>query len=924
MLNQEAKAGQIPDLFAYKMALSQLEIDLNLLYSQAGTLGGFVVDNFNEVQALVQEIQAKVARVKSLLADYRIYSLRPQKGFFYFGDTFNDLAKVDPNKGLLTKDMCSFDAEAGITTLPLEQENVREIKQVVINVESNGVAGNNNEYGVPRHNNIRDLFDGNPDTWYEYERVGEFTPPLVLSLTLVLGKAEVVNNIRIVSVNFGTKTWPTLRILDTSEDGKDFISVDQDLPLVDWGTETEEDLFVLGPGTKLSGTSSFFFTPRKAKYIRMIIEQPSSYIIDTVNATKERWAIGLKEVQVRGLSFKDSGEFISKDFVSSSAIMKVAIATNQTPGEGSTIGAVTHSFSLDTGQSWNDLAPMQFSRSDLQEIVNTEDLVSAGESGSNVIKYRCGMSRLTEGFANAGLGAQEEDFSEMLSFPENPPYLFSLKNVPVSGSLQLINPLGGECAEEPTTPYFVGLVPTLEEEQIVMGLPFDNLDDLTIRVKVGLTEWSRARTLAYEGSIGKECFMIDQKARTLNFGDGSITSQPKPGQPVYLWFDRERLLLEPGNPIATKLRFPSTGIKSKVNIYREGPKELVQQEVLRKGLSRIQLSHTFLYFPDPAEGEEPDPDYFHLYYLKEDGTVEELPVDEGPFRKYLEYIDGVQEFYGYARSEEEAGIGYAVEDGCYSIDKRLGLICVAYNEEDPTNLDAFPLLTRSTYIDYQFHRRTYIPEDKWNFASSSVQEIEIDPSVLGVETGVLAADTLENGSLVWWINAVTTTDIVVKAIIPKSIVFSDQDGLPVSDWTEVPFIDGQAEFEVLDTKTFTFSVDYAQGKLYSPETPFKTSGSAYYQIQFQFTNYFAEYSIGLPLREDTHWSLEGEKEVRLSDAYALELSTAVKTADNKRGIRAIYRYAVDFRNALKELEPYYSPVLQEYRLIAVSEEGLAV
>src|SRR5690606_22971944 len=103
--------------------------------------------------------------------------------------------------------------------------------QPIINPDSNGVFGNNQEIGVTYNGNMSALLDNNPDTWFEYENVvkTESPDPLILDLTLNLGDAAILNHIRIIPNNFGTKSIVKIEEIETSLDGEFWISIKDEI-----------------------------------------------------------------------------------------------------------------------------------------------------------------------------------------------------------------------------------------------------------------------------------------------------------------------------------------------------------------------------------------------------------------------------------------------------------------------------------------------------------------------------------------------------------------------------------------------------------------------------------------------------------------------------------------------------------------------
>jgi len=914
------QSGVEPSLVQYKFIFSSALHDLNILYSQVKLLSTDIVNNFNDIQSLVLQIEAKISKIRSLIADYRIYALYPQAGFYFLGDSFDDTGKIDKTSDSIDNACCYIDSLAGVVTLPLEESTPRVVNSVTINSESNGVSGNNNEYGTPIHSEIKELFDSNPDTWFEYERIGIFTPPLYLSITLKLQETAIVNNISVSIVNLGTKSWPIIRAIDTSTDGKKFLSIKDDLPIIDWGYENEENVFDPSSAYRQTGTTSFIFTPRKAKFVKLIFEQNSSYLIQTISGfEKERWAIGVRDIGINGLKFSAAGEIVSHDYLIKDPVKKIALSSNQTPDLNSTVGVIHHSISLDNGTSWLEISPIELVSNDIREVLNIDDIEDVSTLESKTIKYKAALSRNTEAFTSDALADAILEASEIFPFPSSAPYSMNLtEGTPIANTISIINPLGGEVGENWQLPYYVGMITTYNEDEPEFDLPFDSLAGKGIRVKVGTQEWKRTWNLDSLTSTDKK-FYIDIYAKKLRFGDNTNGVTPPVGKPIFLWFDRERISFDSNILTKTVLDFSTTGIKSRVNLYREAGK-LVANEVLVGSAFKIPLKHR------------------HLYYTETTGimnnpisAISPLPGAGDPLSTWVPFVNGYKEFTSYS-----GGIGAAILDGAYTVDPINGVLYFPYDETDPTNLAATPSAVTPITITYEYYNRSYIPESSWKFdrTDTSYKTILIDESVVGTE--IYSVDTnngtLDSGAKVWNLGLyATASEIVIRSMIPKTIVFEHVVN-GVEDWMEVPFKNGLEEFDIFETdeaKAHCFSVDYKNGIIYSAITPLYEN-PLYYTITFQFTNYFAEYVVGIPLENGVHFKVDPSSinNVQLTDEYALELNSAFSALKSTNALnkvlRVTYDYKADLREDLKELEPYYSPLLKEYRIISVSEEGLKI
>src|SRR5690606_17616470 len=229
-----------------------------------------------------------------------------------------------------------------------------------------GTPGNNQEVNASWNGDLSTILDNNADTWFEYEQVVsknlKSVDPLILDITVNLGTEQVINYIRINPNNFGTKTIIQIENIETSIDGQTYISVKDDVPIDGLETDDEENIFTLSPSTsKYAGQGIYSFTPRKVKYIHFIFKQDEAYVINTPTGEKLRYAIGLRDIEMRGYHYLNEGEVVSREFsIIGQQIRKIALDTNQNPNEESPLGSIEYYVSADSGQTWNQIRPKYF------------------------------------------------------------------------------------------------------------------------------------------------------------------------------------------------------------------------------------------------------------------------------------------------------------------------------------------------------------------------------------------------------------------------------------------------------------------------------------------------------------------------------------------------------------------------------------
>jgi hypothetical protein len=543
-----AISGTKPELEEYNTAFEEIKDDVEILFAELENLEAVVVEQFNLITAQANRINSRVKKLNSRITDFSLFSKLPIKNAIFFSDSFNDTSKVEPSSPLLNATECALNEAEGIVTLPVNQTDSVTLTVTAtpsINSNSNGRPGNNEEIAAFQVNdNISAVLDGNPDTWFEYERVvkeddGE---SLVLDLTINLTEEQVINFIRINPNNFGTKTEVEIEEIATSADGFVYKSIKDEIPITGFFTKDEQNVFKLAPSTsKYAGQGLFTFTPRFAKYVKITLRQISPYIINTVQGEQFRYAIGLRDIEIKRTAYESSGELVSSTFTTESEIKKVILRTNEIPSEASELGRIDHQVSFDDGNTWVNIQPLEEDAvlntpTTAAEIVNvnTEDTNSISTSTPAMsIRHKALLSRNDDAFNESSVTFAEvvTDKTELKSVPLSEPWKFTLEGNPMIDSLAVIDPNYGSRGN-PNTKYIVGIGTGTAQN---FSLPWENLRldktknaqnnidlNVILRVFVGGEEWSQVATLTTSTSTSKHFSLSPIYA---NSGDSIIESE---------------------------------------------------------------------------------------------------------------------------------------------------------------------------------------------------------------------------------------------------------------------------------------------------------------------------------------------------------------------------------------------------------------
>lgn len=625
----------LPDSEVYNKLWQQLLSDLTIIFQELENAEDMTLANFNYMVTESNRLTSRLKSVFSKLGDYILYSSNSLKDAIYFKDSFNDLSKVVVKSILLNAEECEVDQTQGIVTLPIDREQdsgVLVTGGIVFNSNSNGTAGNNQQLNAPWNGNTNTLLDNNADTWFEYEKVVTSVTnnkeALVLDITLNLGEPRIINYIRINPNNFGTKTVIQIDAIDTSTDGQVYTSIKDDIPIAGFTTEDEANIFNLAPSTsKYAGQGIYTFTPRKVKYIHFIFKQSEPYIIDTPSGQKLRYAIGIRDIDIRAYKFKNKGELVSKSFESQDEIRKVLLQTNQNPSAESELAIIEYFLSPDDGSTWSQIQPKDFTG--LSRTVSVPEILEYNGASVNTIttpvpvnklQMKCVLKRIDENFVEGSSSFNKVKIvkSELQTVPSTSPYTITLEEAPVDGSVQVIDPMFGSRGD-PKSPYIIGHY-SLNRDQSKYRLPFERFPrpiekiETTenkyhiaekaagsfMHVEVGGKEWSHAtspiseETADWTGGDVKYVYTFNVNTGELEFGNNTNTAAPPSDAPITLYFDEERIYPSSiSDDHLAKLDFFTSTSKSDLTVKRYD-EILSATEILSRNATVIRLSHKYL------------------------------------------------------------------------------------------------------------------------------------------------------------------------------------------------------------------------------------------------------------------------------------------------------------------------------------------
>lgn len=762
--------------------------DLTILFSALENIETAEVENFNFINTEIDNLTNRLKKISSLCGDYALFT--NDSGVFYISDSFNDSSKIEANSPLLNDVECEVNQEEGVLTLPIVLDTeLISLKDITVNINpiSNGILGNNQQLNAKYNGDVSAALDNNPDTWFEYERVIELKEtdeaPLILDITLILKTPDIINYLRINPNNFGTKTTINIKDILTSYDGIFYTSIKDDIPINNIATLDEPNEFILAPSSsKYAGQGIFTFTPRKTKYVHIILEQPESFLIQTPAGEKKRFAIGIRDIDIQKKQYKSAGELVTSTFDFEKEITKVSLATTQNPLNDNELCSFEYYLSADNGQRWTQIAEenkkeTSGEKSLIPEILNFNNSDESSintDTPINSIKFKIKLKRNDSAFTDNSTSYVKniKETSEIHSIPETSPFLIDIEKVPIESSLSVIDPSFGSRGIE-NSPYVISGTGSLSGSTSLFYLPFKikrplvkiknedgtystnyaNAEDW-IYCKVEGERWAhataplRSYTANYSTSSAFKLFTFDHEKGIIQFGTGYNTCAPKEGSPITLYFEAERVFpLYSSNNHTFLLEFPTSNNKNEVKILNYGETEKTL-EIIPQGVSLIRLKNK---------------------NIDDTSDITTVLLSLG-FATKVEYVNGKEELDTSTK---------------WSIDQENGIIYLGGN----TSLDEDSTFT------YTFKTVTELTPDDWDWVSSEKlkKTITIKDS---------AWKTIEKDSVTLVVGDGTTQITLPDLAIVRNTIdidLTNEEGTEVENsenpfLREVEFIDGDTEF----------------------------------------------------------------------------------------------------------------------------------
>lgn len=979
----EAQFRLEPELLTYNLNFSNIELDLNVVYSEFENLEQVILSSFNFMVSRLNRLKGRLKQAASRLADYSLYSIFAGNCLF-FSDSFNNLERVECRSPLLKEpDELEVGQEEGIVLLPIDSTATSKVTITttpVINSNSNGTSGNNYEFTSVKNSDITKVLDYNADTWFEYERVLNIDDgkALILDITINLGKDEIINFIRINPNNFGTKTQLEVMAIQVSGDGKTYDNIVDDLLAPDLVNEETGTLLIAPSTSKYAGQGVYSFIPKKTRFVRITFRQSTPYVMTTSTGEKRfRYAIGLKDIHIEKKKYKERGELISKRYDlldSNDPIRKVVVETQQSPTPLEIdslgklcLGKLTHSISPDNGTTWYEIRPKESSGTEgvVQTVPELLDFngVDPGTIVTNSpvtsLRYKLLLERNGEAFVptNPVVGATEKLTTELHSAPTTTPFQISLQNTPIDGSVSIVDPFLGSRGL-PDVRYSIQMGKAGEVKVLLPWKPIPpELTKVYSSSKYHLTENNPLRLLVdgipwTRGSLSgdNKYYQVNLESGEVIFGDGDSGRAPHTGASIEVYLDEERVYPSSDIGHTLTLKFPIAPDPEGIKLFYISPLK-TKSTILAKGATTHKL--------------EP--------YI--DSTEAITFSDVSVFASKVSFIDGSVELTG---------------TGKYSIDTENGIVY----SNDPTtdNLE--------TTVTFSYYPRTQVSSDRYTFINNSngitnvisildsawqTSAIDAPESIpSSVKYFCLAGLNVTKGSLVFSgtgvgsifakevpfidgrtellgvqkttekLSAITSTgnveiplslqissDLNLQIVFSNTSVFTTVQGTP--EGVDSPgdyYIDRTAgspkvlvnvSAAVSDPGEITYyfvSTNALLSGAYSVnyetgEVYIYTSTTSGLTVSYRFSNYVICYPVARMVSGNDYTVDYRNKKVILKDREIIKRKSVEKGKKDTDFYRVSYRYSYTPKTDIQEYKDYYTPALASYKLKILTQNRLA-
>ena len=297
---------ETPSIDSFSKERIDVQLKTNMHMSRINKLVELYISNYNNKVKTLIELAGALKRVRQKKAALDLWDR--EKAKWVIAEKFLNMDNISTsNSG---SRIMNVDTSQGILTLPIES-TVKLLLSSVRILSGNGFIGNSDS-DVTTHN-IRPqyMFDGNPDTWFEYERLD--SGPCEVTISIDYSTAEIVNYLAVRAVNIGAQTAFEIEDVLFAISGSQTISIKE---LVS-PSLTEADFYVKTIGNDIYWSMSFL--PVTCTNIILKFKQRNYYRIETMSSdgsvsSRKRYGLAIKSIVAARHKYLQSGGISSNAF----------------------------------------------------------------------------------------------------------------------------------------------------------------------------------------------------------------------------------------------------------------------------------------------------------------------------------------------------------------------------------------------------------------------------------------------------------------------------------------------------------------------------------------------------------------------------------------------------------------------------------
>lgn len=564
-----------PDLADFTSDFDRAKYFSAVNIAKIKALSQMYLEAYNNQQLSILELTGKIRRAKQKKAvlslwDDNLFKHVAAEGFF-------NLDALDTSHSSGSR--CWVNTVQGTLTLPKSSSSKKFPKKVKIGSSSNGQPGNSDEDVTT--NNIKPSFmlDGNPDTWFEYEKLD--AGPLKLSAICEFSQPTIVNELIVTPAALGTGVdFEIVDVFFNIGGGKEIT-----LRELVRGTVPEEFWTVKTIGNDFQWSATFL--PVKCQEVTIKFKQEHSYVVRTATndgrtASRTRYSLGIKSLYFNQTRFEASGGINSTETDLPGSLYACVAYSDIFPNSKSLFKA-NLDVSFNGGETWEiDVLGMPNSES--------RSLVLAGNESSFI--WRLQLTRNDDAFQTVNSYSEEDVVYDTESISRGVSKLFSPARIPLveqpyNNEVFVMQPKLLTRTTKLRDAVVIGRTGGAADGEKTFSFPIDiieeDIDPDDIHIWVNGFEWTRVED---EADLASTFYKFTENyERVVFFGLSEHST-------IKVSMDPERMLIaEESDGYYHKMNHLFDPTKERIKI--EGLNDTVTNKtiILTRGVTRINLKY---------------------------------------------------------------------------------------------------------------------------------------------------------------------------------------------------------------------------------------------------------------------------------------------------------------------------------------------